>query len=161
MTSRAPRRVTRGYAAALTFAAIVLSTALVIAVWGVLSAMIGRNPVMSDVKFWAAPFIVILGLALLAGGLWQQAIVLLRGRRTPAWGIMISLAGGVYLLWCLIGMAFGMDIADTWMSPFAASLAVIWVVASLLFWAVLARRVYTDRPPPRWPWERNMENGGS
>ncbi|WP_244301297.1 hypothetical protein [Leucobacter insecticola] len=47
-----------------------------------------------------------------------------------------------------------MRIDETWLSPFAAVLAPIWAVAALLFWAILARRVYTDRPTPKWPWER-------
>lgn len=158
MTASAPRRVTRGYAAALIFAAVIVATALLVAVWGLLSALAGRDPVASHVKFWAAPFIVVLLLGVLAAGLWQQTLVLLRGRRRPSWGIVISLGGGAYLLWCLLGMLFGMDIADTWTSPFAGALAAIWAFASLLFWAVLARRVYTDRPPPRWPWERDGEN---
>lgn len=158
MTEGAPRRVTRGYAAALTFASVMVATALIVALWGLIAVILGRDPVEAAVGFWVAPLLVVLILGMLAVGLWQQAIVLLKGRRAPAWGIIVSVMGGAYLVWCLLGVALGMGFSDTWLSPFAAVLVVACGVAALLFWAVLARRVYTDRPPPRWPWERDGEN---
>ncbi|GAB2549385.1 hypothetical protein [Leucobacter ruminantium] len=160
MSEGVRRSVTRGYAGALTAAAVIVAVALVVAVWGLLSLALGRDPVSSDgVPVWAAPLILAVLLGVLAWGVWRQAIVLLRGRRAPAWGIVVSLAGGAYLLWCLGGVLAGLSVEETWTSPFAAVLAPIWALASLLFWAVLARRVYTDRPPPRWPWERDEEDG--
>src|SRR5690606_33613901 len=65
------------------------------------------------------------------------------------------IAVGAYLLWCLGGAIAGLRIEDTWLSPFALALAGCWALCSLAFWGVLARRVYTDRPVPRWPWERS------
>ncbi len=160
MTSGSRRGVTRGYVGGLTAAAAIAATALLIAVWGVLALTLDREPVSSEhVPRWGAPLVLVLALAALAWALWQQALVLLRGRRGPAWGHIVALAGGAYLLWCLGGMLAGMSIDETWVSPFAAALALVWGVVSLLFWAVLARRVYTDRPVPKWPWERREEDG--
>lgn len=159
MTDGARRPVTRGYAGALTAAAVLVALALVVAAWGLISLALDRDPVSSPgVPMWAAPLILVLLLGVLAWGLWQQAIVLLRGRRSPLWSAIVALAGGAYLLWCLGGVLAGLSVEETWTSPFAAVLAPIWAIASLLFWAVLARRVYTDRPPPRWPWERHGED---
>ena len=159
MTEGPRRGVTRGYVAGLALAGVIVAAALLIATWGMLSLAMQRDPISSDgVPRWAAPVLLLLGLALLAAALWQQAIVLLRGRRGPAWGTVITVAGGVYLLWCLGGMLAGLSVDETWVSPFAAALPVIWAAASLLFWSVLARRVYTDRPAPKWPWERAGED---
>ncbi|WP_024356765.1 hypothetical protein [Leucobacter chironomi] len=159
MTGGSRRGVTRGYVAGLVLAAVIVAAALLIAGWGLLSLAMQREPVSSDgVPRWAAPLLLVLGLALLAAALWQQALVLLRGRRGPAWGVIVVAAGGVYLLWCLGGVLAGLSVDETWVSPFAAALPLIWAVASLLFWAVLARRVYTGRPAPKWPWERAEED---
>ena len=155
--STGPRRgVTRGYVGALILASVIVAVALLIAAWGGLALALGRDPVSTDdVAVWGAPLVVIAALALLAGALWGEALVLLRGRRSPAWGRVLAVAGGAYLLWGLGGGLAGMRLEDTWLSPFGIALPIIWAVAQLLFWAVLARRVYTDRPPPRWPWERS------
>lgn len=158
MTHEPRRGVTRGYVAALIGAAVIVATALLVAVWGGLALMLDRDPVASPgVPSSIAPLMLVGGLALLAVGLWRHAITLLRGRREPAWSSIIAVAAGIYLWWGLLGMLAGMTVAETWLSPFAAALPVIWAAAALLFWAVLARRVYTDRPPPRWPWERDEE----
>lgn len=107
---------------------------------------------------WAAPVIVVLALAMLAASLWTQSLTLLRGQRAPAWGQIVTTAGGSYLVWCLGGTLAGMQIIDTWLSPYAVALSVSWVLANLGFWAILARRIYTDKPPPKWPWERAEES---
>lgn len=154
--SGGPRRgVTRGYVGALIMAATIVAAALLIAAWGILTLALGRDPVFTpDIPRAVAPALVFLGLALLAFSLWQQSLILLRGRRGPSWAHLIGVAGGVYLLWCGGGFLVGMGVEETLLSPFSAALPVIWLVVGLLYWAVLMRRVYTDRPPPRWPWER-------
>lgn len=155
------RGVTRGYVAALIVASCIVAVALVVAFWGGIALATGTEPVTTEpVARWAAPVIVILALALIAASLWRQALTLLRGLRTPAWGQLVVTAGGAYLTWCLGGVLAGMSIADTWMSLYAVALSVAWALTNLAFWAVLARRVYTDRPPPRWPWERAEESEG-
>lgn len=158
MTDERRRGVTRGYVAALIAAACIVAVAIVVASWGIISLAVGREPIESEhVARWAAPAIVTLALAMLAAAMWRQAITLLRGMKRPAWGQFVSTAGGAYMIWCLGGLLAGMSIRETWISPFAVALSVAWGVACLAFWAVLARRVYTDRPPPRWPWERAEE----
>lgn len=160
MSSGSRRGVTRGYVGGLLLAAVFVAAALLIGTWGLLTLVLQRNPVTSDgVPMWAAPVIVVTVLALLAWALWQQGLVLLRGRRAPAWGHVIAITGGSYLVWCGLGMLAGLSIDETWVSPFAATLAPICAISSLLFWGVLARRVYTDRPVPKWPWERRGEPG--
>jgi len=154
------RGVTRGYVVGLAGAALIVALALVVAVWGLLGILLGREPVSTrGVPPVAAELVVLLALVLLALGLWQQALVLLRGRSGPPWAHSIVLAAAAYFVWCLGGVLAGMSIGDTWLSPFALGLAVIWSLCSTLFWAVLARRVYTERPVPRWPWERRGEEG--
>ena len=152
------RGVTRGYVGGLIFAATIVAASLVVATWGLISLLSDRAPVSTEnVARWVAPVAVFIALGLLAWGLWQQAILLLRGRRAPSWAHLIVLAGAAYLAWCLIGTLGGLSITETWLSPFAVVLAPIWAIASLIFWAVLARRIYTEREVPRWPWEREDE----
>lgn len=154
------RGVTRGYVAGLVAALTIVGLALVVASWGLISVLTGLSPIATEgVWILAGELIVLVCLAMLAWGLWRQAIALLRGRRTPPWAHTLAIAVGAYLVWCLGGILFGLDIDETWLSPFALALGLAWALCSLLFWAVLARRVYTDRPTPRWPWERRGEPG--
>lgn len=157
--SGGPRRgVTRGYVGALILAATIVAAALLIAVWGMLTLALNRDPVMSPgVSRLVGPALVFLALALFAGSLWLQSLVLLRGQRAPAWGHLIGLAGASFLLWCGGGFLAGMRVEETVLSPFGAAIPAIWLLVGLLYWAVLMRRVYTDRPPPRWPWERDED----
>ncbi|QIK64206.1 hypothetical protein G7068_14115 [Leucobacter viscericola] len=158
MTEGSRRGVTRGYVGSLILAAVIVAVALLVATWGLLSLGMDRDPVSSDgVVSWAAPLVLCFALAALALTLWQQAIALLRGQKTPVWGYFVAVSVGAYLLWSLGGNLAGMSIDDTWVSPFAAALVPIWGLTCLLFWAVLARRLYTDRPTPKWPWERTEE----
>ena len=155
----APRRgVTRGYVGGLLLATLIVAAALVVATWGFLSLFSEGAPVVTDgVPKWVAPVAILLALAALGWGLWQQAILLLKGRQAPSWAHVVVLAGAAYLIWCIVGVLGGLTINETWLSPFALSLAPIWAVTSFLFWAVLMRRVYTDRGVPKWPWERRAE----
>lgn len=158
MTGSARRGVTRGYVLGLLGATLVVVAALVVAGWGLLGMALGREPIESDgIPFWFGVLGVALGLGLLAALLWRQALSLLRGNKAPAWGIVVGAAFGVYLLWCLSGVLAGLRIEETWLSPFALLLVPVWGGAALSFWYVLARRLYTDRPTPRWPWERREE----
>ncbi|XPP27841.1 MAG: hypothetical protein ACNYNX_06580 [Leucobacter sp.] len=160
MTDASRRGVTRGYVGGLIAAATVLALALVIASWGGIGYFTGLAPV-STPGVWVLAGEVIVGVALaaLVWGLWSQALVLLRGRSGPPWAHTLVLAVGGYLIWCLGGLLAGLGIEETWLSPFAVALGLCWGVCSLAFWAVLARRVYTARPVPRWPWERRGESG--
>ncbi|MFD5599411.1 hypothetical protein ACFWHR_05085 [Leucobacter sp. NPDC058333] len=160
MTPEPRRGVTRGYVGGLVGAAIITAAALLVAAWGGLALALNRDPVESGgVGAWVAPVILATGLGILGFTLWRQALTLLRGRRGPAWSSIVTVAVGSYLWWSLLGMLGGMSLGETWLSPFAATLPAIWAIAALLFWAVLARRVYTDRAAPQWPWERNERDG--
>lgn len=155
-----PRGVTRGYVWGLLLATLIIAAALVVVTWGMYSLLSGRPPVETDgVARWVSPVGVVVAIGVLAWGLWQQALVLLRGQRTPSWAYVVVLAGLAYLVWCFIGMLGGLSISETWLSPYALLLAPIWAISSLIFWAVLARRVYTNRSTPKWPWE-DRENDG-
>lgn len=160
MTDPARRGVTRGYVWAVIVASGIVAVALMVATWGLLALATGVPPIRTpDVSFALVPLIVALLLAMLAWGLWLQGLVLLRGRRALSWGYLVALGGGAYLLWSVAGTIAGLQISDTWLSIYAATLAVIWAVVSVLFWAVLARRVYTNRPRPMWPWEKRDDEG--
>lgn len=155
------RGVTRGYVVGLIGATGLVALALVVASWGLIGMFSGRQPVSSPGLLpAAAEWIVLLALIVLALGLWLQALALLRGRRRPPWAHTLAIAGCGYFVWCLGGVLVGMSIDETWVSPFALALALIWAIGSLLFWLVLARRVYTERPVPRWPWERRGDREG-
>lgn len=153
------RGVTRAYVAALVAAVCIVAVALVVALWGLLTLALGRGPITTDgVPTWAAPTIVLVEVLALGVSLWQQALALLRGRVSPAWAQIISVTGASYLLWCLGAMLAGASIGETWLSPFALALAAAALLSCLMFWAVLARRVYTDLPTPKWPWERDADD---
>jgi hypothetical protein len=154
------RGVTRGYVGGLIAAVAIVALALVIAAWGGLSLLLDSEPVTTPgIALSVGPLIILVLLALLVWILWAQSLVLLGGKRSPSWPHILLAAGSAYLLWCLGGMLGGLTIEETWMSPFAAAIAVVWGIAAVLCWSVLARRVYTDRPVPQWPWERRGEPG--
>lgn len=158
MNEEARRGVTKGYVLGLLAATLVLAATVLFVAWGVIALLFDRKPVTTDgVPLWFAIAAIAIALALLAAILWRHAIALLQGRRVPDWGLVITAAGASYLVWCLCGILAGMSIDETWLSPFAALLAPVWGLAVLMFWAVLARRVYTNRPTPKWPWERAEE----
>ncbi|WP_449277760.1 hypothetical protein [Leucobacter sp. GX24907] len=160
MSEPGRRGVTRGYVGALIAACTILAASLVVASWGMLSLLADSEPIETDgVPRWAAPLILAVALGALAWGLWAQSIVLLRGRRSPSWTHLLVLSVGSYLIWCVGGMAAGASVDETWLSPYAGLLVPIWAVSSLACWAVLLRRVYTDRGVPRWPWEREGDEG--
>lgn len=159
MTDGARRGVTRGYVHGLIAATLVVTSALVLASWGGIGLLVAHGPVTTDeVPLWFGVITIVFALALLAVVLWRHAITLLKGRKMPDWGAVVVAAGLAYLVWCLSGVIAGLSLDETWLSPFAAVLAPIWALGVLLFWAVLARRVYTDRPTPKWPWERSEED---
>lgn len=154
MTSGHRRSVTRSYVWGLIFAVVILAFALMLLAWAGIALATGGAPVSSPgISFGAAPVAVLLCLALLVWVLWAQSLVLLRGMRMAPWGHLLLVSLGSYLVWSLVGILTGLSIAETWLSPYALALALSWAFASLLCWALLMRRVYTDRPAPRWPWE--------
>lgn len=158
MVENGQRGVTRAYVLGLLAATLIIAAALVSASWGLLSFVLDSEPVETEgVPLWFGIIAIFVCLGMLGILLWRHAIMLLQGRKTPAWGIVIGAGIGAYFLWCLCGILGGLSVGETWLSPYAALLAPIWVVAVLVFWLVLARRVYTDRPTPRWPWERREE----
>lgn len=158
MTEASRRGVTRGYVGGLIAAVTVLAVALVIASWGIIGMLSGVEPVSTPGVWMPATVLIIAAaLAALVWGLLLQALLLLRGRRTPPWAHTLVLGVGAYLIWCLGGILAGLGIDETWLSPFALALALVWALCSLVFWAVLARRVYTDLPVPHWPWEGRDE----
>lgn len=157
MNARKPQRVTRTYARGLVAAVAILAIALLIAGWGGLSLVLGRSPVVSNVSRLAAPLMIIGAVGLLIMVLWRQVIDILRGNRA-GWMYTVIVPGAAYLLWCVAGVLAGMTVEETWLSPFAWLLALCWLVALLIFWAVFLRRVYSDKEPPKWPWEKNVED---
>lgn len=155
MTEEGRRGVTRGYVVALIAASCIVAVALLVASWGMIALLTSSEPVRTEsVPPSVGPLTVLLALVLLGGSMWRQALTLLRGQWAPAWGQIVVAGFGGYLVWSVGGMLAGMTPGETWLSPYALALGLSWALANLAYWAVLARRVYTDRPPPRWPWER-------
>lgn len=160
MTEHHRRGVTRGYVWGLVFAVVLVAFSLLVASWSAMSLATGGGPISTPgMSLGVAALMILLCLVALAWGLWSQSIVLLRGRRSPSWPHVVVISVGGYLLWCLAGILAGLMMVDTWLSPYPVILGIIWGLASLLCWALLVRRVYTDRPTPMWPWERRGEPG--
>ena len=160
VSSGSGRGVTRGYVFGLVGAAVVGAFALLLALWGLLAWATDREPISTPgVGLGAASVMFVCCLLLLAWGTWAQSILLLRGRRTPSWAHIITVGLGAYLIWCVVGLAFGLHVEDSWASPFAGLIAMVWALAAFTAWAVLVRRVFTDRPVPKWPWEKRGEPG--
>ncbi|MGO3148278.1 MAG: hypothetical protein ACTIJ6_11440 [Leucobacter sp.] len=150
--------MTRGYVVGLIAATLILAASLVVASWGSIGIALDRAPISTrGIELWFGIITVGGGLVLLGILLWRQALAMLRGSATPAWGIIVGAAFGAYLIWCLFGVLGGLSIDETWVSPFAIVLAPIWAICASVFWLVLARRIFTDRPTPKWPWERRDE----
>lgn len=157
MNSREPQRVTRTYARGLVAAVAVLAVAILVASWGLVALWLEVSPVSSTVPNMAAPLIIFAALIVLIAALWHQVLEILRGHR-PGWALLVIVPGLAYLIWCVGGVLVGMSVQETWLSPFAFILAVVWALALLIFWGVFLRKVYTDRGTPQWPWEKHSDD---
>lgn len=160
MSATDHRGVTRGYLAGLIFAVVVSAFSLLLLCWALISLITGGVLISTpDVGIGGAAVMTLLCIGGLVWGLWSQSLVLLRGRRSLSLPHLLSTVFGCYLLWCVLGVALGLRIADTWLSPYALALACCWLLAGLLCWALLARRRFTELSTPQWPWERRGEPG--
>lgn len=159
MIDRVPHRITKGYAVGLLAADAFFAVALLVLSWGLLSLWLAVSPVTSEVSNLTAPGILIVCTAMLVFFLWRELISLLKGHR-PAWVLAIIIPGLAYLTWSLLGTLFSMNLSDTWLSPFALVLAVAWLIALLIFWAILLRKLYTGKDRPLWPWEKKDLDDG-
>lgn len=154
------RRVTRAYVWGLIIASAITAIALLTACWGIIALSSDTLPVTTEnIPYGVAIFIVVIALAAFIWSLWLQALELLRGKKTPAWSHIVITGVAGYFIWSLIGVLAGFTLEETFKSPFAISLGIIWGLCSIMFWALLARRVYTQRAVPQWPWERRGEPG--
>lgn len=148
------RKVTRGFVLGLVAMVTLFGLALVVASWGLLSLWLQVLPVESDVPFIVAPLIVVVAVAQLFWMLWRVALTLLRGRSAPPWAqsFLVALIG--YVIWGVLGLIAGLTAQEAWFSVFPLALAISWFISVHIFWLLLARQVYTERPTPLWPWER-------
>lgn len=154
------RGVTRGYAWGLILANTVVAVSVLIAVWGITAYLSGAGPVVTEnVAFAFAELAVGVTLAALIWVLWSQTIAILRGRTSASWSHVLIAGLSGYLLWSLLGTAAGLSAQETWISPYALSLAIIWACSVIVGWALLTRRLYSDRATPQWPWEKRDEPG--
>ena len=159
MNERVPHRITRGYAFGLLAADAFFALSILVMGWGFLSLWIETSPITSAVSNLTAPGLIFVCLAILIFMLWRELVSLLRGNR-PAWALAIVIPGIAYLVWSLLGMAATLTVSETWTSPFAFSLAGAWLIAVLLFWWVLLRKLYTEKGRPLWPWEKKDLDDG-
>lgn len=159
MNKRVPHRVTKAYARGLIGAVAIFAMSLVVVSWGYLSWFLGSDPIESDVSRVTAPGIVGLCLVMLVIVLWREMISLLRAN-PPSLVLIIVMPAAAYLFWSLLGVAFGLSIEETWLSPYALALAVSWLLAVIIFWWIAMRKLYSGKDRPRWPWEKNELNEG-
>lgn len=155
--NKKPARVTKNYAVGLVAAVILLVMAILVACWGLLSLFTDTQPVEDSVSFFTAPVLVGVNLVILAVVLWRQTLSLLRGQKAQ-WSLALVVPGVVYLVWCLGGLAFGMTINETWISPYAITMAAIWAIGLGIFWGIFLRKLYSSSPEvPKWPWEERED----
>ena len=161
MTDSHRRGVTRGYVRGLISAVVIVAFSIMLAAWSFIALATDGGPVSTPgISYGATVLPVLSCLVLLTGVLWSQSILLLRGRRSLSLTHLLLASIGGYLIWCLLGMAVGLSLHDTWLSPYSLSLAIALALAVLIAWSLLLRRVYTDRPAPQWPWEKRGEQEG-
>jgi len=154
MTNPVPRRkVTRAFVLALAAMVSIFGLALLVASWGLSALLFGSKPVAGDVAFFVAPTIILLALATLFWVLWRVALAVLRGRTALPWGAALIAAVSAYFLWGIIGTLAGFTLSEAWFSIYVLELEVVWLLTVFIFWAVLSRQVFTERPTPKWPWE--------
>lgn len=159
MSNRAPHRVTKGYARGLIGAVAIFAMALVVVSWGYLSWFLGVAPIVSDVPRITGPGLVGLCLVVLMFTLWREVIHLLRGN-APSIVLILIVPTSAYLVWSLLGMLFTLRIEETWISPYALTLALSWLCALLVFWGIFLRKLYSGKERPKWPWEKNELDEG-
>lgn len=149
------RGVTRGQTWVILAGVVVAAVATVITSWAFLSLFGDLSPVATaGIAPAIGPGIIVMCAGLLLWVLWGQTLVLLRGDSRVPWGSAVVSAGGSYLVWCMLGMAVGMSVSDTWLSPFAVVLACVWACAVLMGWAVMCSRISAAPGRLVWPWER-------
>ena len=158
MTAPLPRRkVTRAFVLTLAAFTTVLGISMVIAAWGLEALLTNSKPVEADLPFFVAPVIFLPEIALLFFLLWRAALATLRGHSGPPWTQMLLVGLGAYLIWAVLGSLSGFSLRDAWMSVYVLSLVIIWMLSVFIFWILLARQVYTERPTPSWPWEQREQ----
>lgn len=156
MNPQNPAKITKGYATGLIAAICIFVAALLIAGWGLIGLYMGEEPVSSTVSTMTAPALVAISLLLLAWVMWLQTVSLIKGAK-PAWSLAIVVAGAAYLVWSFGGLIAGLSIQETWLSPFALVMAVLWPLGLFLFWLLLWRKLYSGKGTPKWPWEDREE----
>lgn len=154
MTSPLPRRkVTRAFVLTLAAFTTVFGISLVIAVWGLEALLTNSKPIEADLPFFVAPVMFLPEIGLLFFMLWRAALVTLRGRSGPPWTQMLLVGLSAYFIWAILGSLLGFSLRDAWLSVYVVSLVLIWMFSAFVFWMLLARQVFTERPAPMWPWE--------
>jgi hypothetical protein len=147
--------VTKAFVLGLAAMATLFGLAVLVAAWGLLALATDTKPVESQVPFFVAPLILVIALAELYGMLWLIALRALRGNSAPPWGLAFLASAGAVVVWAVIGFLAGFSVAEAFLGFYVLALAASWFLAAMLFWLLLARQVFTDRPTPLWPWERN------
>lgn len=155
MTHPVPRRkVTKAFVLGLAAMTSLFGLAVLVAAWGLLALATDTKPVESQVPFFVAPLIVFGALGELCWMLWLVALRTLRGNAAPPWGLAFLTSAGAVVVWAVIGFLAGFSVSEALLGFYVLILAASWFLAAMLFWLLLARQVFTDRPTPMWPWER-------
>lgn len=155
MSHPVPRRkVTKAFVLGLAAMTSLLGLALLVAAWGLLALALNSKPVDSQVPFFVAPLIVVVAIAELYWMLWRIALRTLRGQSAPPWGRALLTAALGVAIWATLGFLAGLTAAEALFSVYVLALALSWFVSAIVFWLLLARQVFTDKPTPLWPWER-------
>lgn len=148
------RRVTRTFVLALAGFVTLFALALLVASWGLLSFALGTKPVESDLPFQTTPLVISLAVLELFWLLWRFALTILRGTAMNPWLFALITATLAYLTFGTLEVLAGLSPREAFLTVYPFTLFLAWFVAVPLFFVLLTRQVYTNRPAPMWPWER-------
>lgn len=148
------RRVTRTFVLTLAAFVTIFALALLVGSWGLLSLALDSKPIESDIPFQATPLVIAVAVFELFWLLWRFALSILRGSVRGPWLFAVLAGALAYLTFGLLELIVGLNPREAFFTVYPLTLALSWFVAVPVFYALLSRQVFTDRPAPAWPWER-------
>lgn len=151
------RRVTRAFVLTLAAFVTLFALSVLVAAWGLESLALGTKPVESDIPFQVAPLIISLAVLELYWLLWRFALSLLRGAARHPWWFACVAGGAAYLTFGVFGLIAGFTPREALVGVYPFTLFLSWFIAVPVFFALLSRQVFTERPAPVWPWERREQ----
>ncbi|WGD36763.1 hypothetical protein [Lysinibacter sp. HNR] len=132
----------------------VLAGALTIATWGFIALFTASDPIeTADISLVVGPLSIVLALVVMFLSMFRIGKSLQHGHSRLPWSLILLAGIGAYLVAAIVFFAVGLPPHESFYSAFLLALLPIGWLCALCYWAMVARRIYTDRGRPRWPWE--------